>query len=103
MREHERDVQHGQDAQFDRKLAQEEAWLRQGVKARRTRNEGRVKSLEALRAERGARREDPGRVRASLEAADSSGRIVLRAADAGFGYDGRPIVSHLTTTIRRGD
>ncbi|HEX7879772.1 MAG TPA: ATP-binding cassette domain-containing protein, partial [Candidatus Eisenbacteria bacterium] len=103
MRDHAREIELQQDAQFDRKLAQEEAWLRQGIKARRTRNEGRVKSLEALRVERGDRREDPGRVKASLEAADSSGRIVLRTSDAGFGYDGRPIVSHLTLTIRRGD
>src|SRR5947207_13994705 len=67
----------GQRAKFDRKLADEEAWLRQGVKARRTRNEGRVRALMAMRAERAARREQPGLARIQAERADSSGKLVF--------------------------
>ncbi len=98
-----RTVEAGQDAQFDRKLAQEEAWLRQGIKARRTRNEGRVRSLEALRVERSQRREETGRVRAQLQEADPSGKIVLRLRDVGFDYGGSPIVTGLSGTFLRGD
>src|SRR5206468_5152181 len=64
---------------FDKKLAEEEAWLRQGIKARRTRNEGRVKALEAMRAERAARREQIGNVRLQVEQAEQSGKLVFEA------------------------
>src|SRR5947207_2911386 len=64
---------------FDRKLAEEEVWLRQGIKARRTRNEGRVKALEAMRAERAARREPIGNVRLQVEQAEQSGKMVFEA------------------------
>jgi ATP-binding cassette subfamily F protein uup len=103
MRDHERSIELEQDAKFDRKLAQEEAWLRQGIKARRTRNEGRVKDLEALRLERSRRREDQGRVKANLAEADTSGRIVIRTEGLDFAYGEKTIVAGLTTTIRRGD
>lgn len=103
QREDEQRVEADQDRLFDKKLAQEEAWVRRGIKARRTRNEGRVRALESLRLERGARREQAGRVRAQLNEADASGRVVLRCKDVSYAYDGAPIVSELTTTIARGD
>ncbi len=101
--EDERRVELDQDALFDKKLAQEEAWVRRGIKARRTRNEGRVRALEALRLERRARREDEGRVRAQVQDAARSGRIVLRTEDMSFDYGGAPVVRALTTTLQRGD
>src|SRR5207244_1291726 len=64
---------------FDKKLAEEEAWLRQGIKARRTRNEGRVRALISMRAERAARREEAGHVRLRVERADASGKLVFEA------------------------
>src|SRR5438067_2374120 len=91
-REQELQVETNQDALFDKKLAQEEAWLRRGIKARRTRNEGRVRQLQALRGERAARREDPGPVKAQLQEADRSGRTVLRCHGLGFSYGGVPVV-----------
>ncbi|MEO8448847.1 MAG: ATP-binding cassette domain-containing protein [Gemmatimonadota bacterium] len=90
-------------AEFDKKLAKEEAWLRQGVKARRTRNEGRVRSLEAMRRDRGARRERPGAVRMQAQEAERSGRLVVEARQAGFSHGDHVIVRDLTTTIARGD
>ena len=90
-------------AAFDKKLAQEEAWLRQGVKARRTRNEGRVRALKALRAERGKRRERTGTAKIELQEGGTSGQKVIEAKDASFGYDGVPIVSNFTSTLWRGD
>jgi ATP-binding cassette subfamily F protein uup len=92
-----------QAALFDKKLAQEEAWVRRGIKARRTRNEGRVRALESLREERRARRDEVQRVRATLQEAERSGRIVLRCENLGFAYDGAPIVKGYTGTILRGD
>ncbi len=102
-REDELKVEAEQSALFDRKLAEEEAWVQRGIKARRTRNEGRVRALQSLRLERGARRDDPGRVQAQVQTAERSGRVVLRALDAAFAYDARPIVRDLTVTIQRGD
>lgn len=90
-------------AEFDKKLAREEAWIRQGIKARRTRNEGRVRSLEAMRRERAARREREGTVRLQAQEADRSGRVVVDARDATFAHGSRTIVRDLTTTIARGD
>jgi len=103
QREEELRVEAGQAALFDKKLAQEEAWLRRGIKARRTRNEGRVRALESLRLERGARRDETGRVRAQLQDAEKSGRVVLRCKDVDYAYDSAPVVRGLTTTIMRGD
>ncbi len=101
--EEEQRIEAGQDALFDRKLAQEEAWVRRGIKARRTRNEGRVRALGALRDERRARRDEVGRVKAQLQEAERSGRVVLRCADLGFAYGAAPIVQGLTTTVLRRD
>jgi ATP-binding cassette subfamily F protein uup len=97
------DAEEKQWAAFDKKLAQEEAWLRQGVKARRTRNEGRVRELMKLRTERGRRRERDGRARIELQDGATSGQKVIEAKNVTFGYDGSPVVRDFTTTIWRGD
>jgi ATP-binding cassette subfamily F protein uup len=91
------------NALFDKKLAQEEAWIRQGIKARRTRNEGRVRALKRLREERAVRRERTGSARIAIQEAERSGKLVIETEHLGFDYDGRPIVRDLTTTIQRGD
>jgi ATP-binding cassette subfamily F protein uup len=88
---------------FDKKLAEEEAWLRQGIKARRTRNEGRVRALAAMREERAARREQIGTVRLQVEQAEQSGKLVFEARGVSKAYDGRQVVSDFSTRIIRGD
>jgi len=88
---------------FDKKLAKEEEWIRQGIKARRTRNEGRVRALKELRTQRAKRRERIGEVRLSIQEANRSGAKVIVADDLTFGYGGPPIVRGLSTTIYRGD
>jgi ATP-binding cassette subfamily F protein uup len=88
---------------FDRKLAEEEAWLRQGIKARRTRNEGRVRALMAMRDERAARREQIGNVRLQAEPAEQSGKLVFEARAISKAYEGRPVISDFSTRIMRGD
>ena len=88
---------------FDKKLANEEAWIRQGVKARRTRNEGRVRALEQLRAERQARRSLSGLAKMRLTEAEASGRQVLVAEGLSFAYAGKAIVKNLDLIIQRGD
>lgn len=91
-----------QDA-FDRKMAQEEAWLRRGVKARRTRDEGRVRRLMAMREERAARRHVAGRVQLDLGTADRSGHVVFEAEHIAKSFGGRPIVRDFSTRVMRGD
>jgi ATP-binding cassette subfamily F protein uup len=88
---------------FDKFWAQEEAWIRKGVEARRTRNEGRVQRLEALRVERAARRQRLGDVKLALDAGARSGRLVAELVGVTKRYDGRPIVRDLTTQVMRGD
>lgn len=97
------DAEATQQAEFDKKLAQEEAWIRQGIEARRTRNEGRVRALEHLRAQRRARREHPGALRMQVQEAERSGKLVIRADDVSFAYEDRPVVSGFSTTVMRGD
>ena len=92
-----------QQEKFDKRLAGEEAWLQQGVKARRTRNEGRVKALMAMRAERAARRELTGRVRLQVELADQSGRLVFEARHISKSYDAKPVVLDFSARVMRGD
>lgn len=92
-----------QNALFDKKLAQEEVWIRQGIKARRTRNEGRVRALEQLRRERSARREVQGNVKMKLQEADRSGKLVVEAEGIGQSYDGRVLFKDFSTVIQRGD
>jgi ATP-binding cassette subfamily F protein uup len=88
---------------FDKKLAEEEVWIRQGIKARRTRNEGRVRALKALRDERRARREGPGQARIRLDAAERSGKLVIEAEGVSFDWGGEPVIAGLDTLILRGD
>jgi ATP-binding cassette subfamily F protein uup len=90
-------------AEFDKKLAREEVWIRTGIQARRTRNEGRVRALEQLRVERSQRRERTGTARLEIQEADRSGKLVVEARDVSVGFGGRPIVAGLTTRIMRGD
>ena len=97
------DAEAKQWAEFDRTLAKEEVWIRTGIQARRTRNEGRVRALETLRVERSARRERVGSVKLQAQEAERSGRLVVEARDVSFSRGDRPIVRDLTTTIMRGD
>jgi ATP-binding cassette subfamily F protein uup len=96
-----------QAIQFDKKLAQEEAWIRQGIEARRTRNEGRVRALERLRQQRRERREQPGQLRIQLQEAERSGKLVLKANAITYAYGGagaeRVLVGNFSTTLMRGD
>ncbi|RKZ35316.1 MAG: ABC transporter ATP-binding protein, partial [Gammaproteobacteria bacterium] len=92
-----------QSAKFDRKLAQEEAWIRQGIKARRTRNEGRVRALEKMREERRARRARMGKANLRLADAIPSGRLVAEVQDVSYAWEDQPIVRDLSTIILRGD
>jgi ATP-binding cassette subfamily F protein uup len=92
-----------QHEKFDKRLAQEEAWLRQGIKARRTRDEGRVKALMAMRVERAARREQMGRVRLDVSMADTAGKVVFEAERLRKAYGDRVVVADFSTRILRGD
>jgi ATP-binding cassette subfamily F protein uup len=92
-----------QQEKFDKKLAEEEAWLRQGVKARRTRNEGRVRALLKMRKERAGRRAHVGTVRLQVEHADQSGRMVFEAEDVSTSFDGKVVVRGFSARIMRGD
>jgi ATP-binding cassette subfamily F protein uup len=92
-----------QAAEFDKKLAEEEAWIRQGIKARRTRNEGRVRALERMREQRRARRSDIGKARIQAQEAERSGKLVVEAEGVGHRYDGHWILRDVQTTIQRGD
>ncbi|QDV78786.1 ATP-binding cassette domain-containing protein [Botrimarina mediterranea] len=94
-----------QNALFDKRLAEEERWIRQGIKARRTRNEGRVRALKALRVEHGLRREREGKANLVIQEADRSGALVARAENVSFRYEGAdaPAFVGLTTTLMRGD
>ena len=92
-----------QQENFDRKLAEEEVWIRTGIKARRTRNEGRVRALEELRRQHAARRQQMGTVKAQVQEAEKSGRLVVDAKNISFAYEQRPIVKDLSITLMRGD
>jgi ABC transport system ATP-binding/permease protein len=91
------------DAKSDKRLAEEEAWLRQGIKARRTRNEGRVRALLAMRQERAARRTQIGSVRLQTEMGDRSGQVVFEAEGVSKAFDGRLVVHDFTARVMRGD
>ena len=92
-----------QNALFDKRLAQEETWIRQGIKARRTRNEGRVRSLKAMRVERQERREKTGRARLEIHEGQRSGNLVAEVKEISFSYPDLSIVSEFSTMIMRGD
>jgi ATP-binding cassette subfamily F protein uup len=91
------------NALFDKKLAQEEIWIRTGIKARRTRNEGRVRALEAMRRERSQRRDAVGRVKLEIQEADRSGSLVAALDHVSFLRGTRPIIQDLSTAVMRGD
>jgi ATP-binding cassette subfamily F protein uup len=97
------DAEEKQWQTFDKKLAQEEIWIRQGVKARRTRNEGRVRAFMALREERARRRERDGNVRFAISEAQRTGRLVADAEKISFSYGDKKIIDSFSTTILRGD
>lgn len=88
---------------FDKKLAEEERWIRQGIKARRTRNEGRVRALQELRRQRADRREKQGNVRLLAQESERSGQLVLEATDLTFAYGDQTIIRPFSTLITRGD
>lgn len=91
------------NANFDKKLAQEEVWIRQGIKARRTRNEGRVRALKALREERRERRDQVGNVNISMNDGEKSGKLVCKVKNLHLEYDGNVLVDSFSTTVMRGD
>ena len=102
-READLTAESAQRARFDKRLAEEETWIRRGVKARTTRNEGRVRALERMREERRARRETMGTVRMQAQHAAPSGRLVVEARGVGVGYGEHPVIRDFSTTILRGD
>ncbi|KNC08954.1 ABC transporter ATPase [Klebsiella sp. RIT-PI-d] len=96
-------VEELQNAEFDRKLALEEVWIRQGIKARRTRNEGRVRALKAMRNERSARREVMGSAKMQVEEATRSGKIVFEIENANYQVDGKVLVRDFSSQVQRSD
>ena len=102
-------AEQAQNALFDKKLAQEEAWIRQGIEARRTRNEGRVRALKRLREQRRERRELSGKVHMQISIENRSGKLVIEAENVSYSYvadgnaDNNPTIKNFTTTIQRGD
>jgi ABC transport system ATP-binding/permease protein len=97
------DVEAKHDALFDKKLAQEEVWIRQGVEARRTRNEGRVRALKQLRLQRSQRRERIGQVDMKAHDAAPSGKLVFEAAEVTHAFGAEPVIAGFSTRIMRGD
>ena len=96
-------VEELKNAQFDKKLAQEEVWIRQGVKARRTRNEGRVRALKALRMERGERREKVGTSKIQLDEAVRSGKIIFEGDGVNYSIEGKSLIRNFDFRVMRGD
>ena len=96
-------VEELKNAQFDKKLAQEEVWIRQGVKARRTRNEGRVRALKALRMERGDRREKVGTSKIQLDEAVRSGKIIFEGEGVNYSIEGKSLIRNFDFRVMRGD
>lgn len=97
------EVEQQQNALFDKKLAEEEVWIRQGIKARRTRNEGRVRALKALRRERAARIEQQGKVDFAIEQANKSGKLVFEGKQLNLSFAGQPLLKNLDLLVMRGD
>jgi len=97
------DAEEQQEKLFDKKLTEEEKWIRQGIKARRTRNEGRVRALIKMREERHQRRTKTGNVKLQAGESDRSGRMVIEAKQVSFSYDNTPVIKQFSTLITRGD
>ncbi|QTA81750.1 putative ABC transporter, ATP-binding protein [Desulfonema limicola] len=102
-REAELEAENNQNHQFDKKLAKEEEWIRKGVKARRTRNEGRVRELQKMREQRRERRSQVGSVKMLAQEARRTGKLVMEASNISFFYNGLPVIKDFSTTIMRGD
>ena len=92
-----------QNALFDKKLAEEEVWIRKGIKARRTRNEGRVRALKAMREQRSERRSQVGTSKLKIQQGQRSGNVTIELKDVTFSYDDKPVFDDFSTTILRGD
>ncbi|PIS36522.1 MAG: ABC transporter ATP-binding protein [Nitrospirae bacterium CG08_land_8_20_14_0_20_52_24] len=97
------DTEAAENAKFDKKLAEEEAWIRRGVKARRTRNEGRVRALKELRRTRSERRERTGTAHMRIQEAERTGRLVIEARNVSHSYEGSEVIRDFSTAILRGD
>ena len=97
------DAEEKEQSEFDKKLAREEVWIRQGIKARRTRNEGRVRALEKMRGERAARRNKIGKANIQTNASQASGKIVVEAKGVSYRYDKIPVIRDFSSKILRGD
>ncbi len=97
------EIEERSNAKFDKRLAEEEKWIRKGIKARRTRNEGRVRALQAMRQQRSQRVSSQGRVNLNVDSGDMSGKLVTDLRKVSFSYPDHPIVTELSTRIMRGD
>lgn len=102
-REQQLAAEEQENSRFDKRLAEEEIWIRQGIKARRTRNEGRVRALESMREERSRRRHVEGNARMQLDEAERSGRRVAELVDVTHSYEGEPVLRDVSTLVSRGD
>ena len=102
-KDHILQVEEQQNALFDKRLQEEEKWIRQGIKARRTRNEGRVRALKAMREERASRIDQKGLVNMEVSESKRSGKRVAELFDVGFSYEGKDIINHANLTVMRGD
>ncbi|REL29537.1 ATP-binding cassette ATPase Uup [Thalassotalea euphylliae] len=103
QKQHDLQVEAQQNALFDKKLAEEEAWIRQGIKARRTRNEGRVRALERLRVERKQRRDLKSQGDIEISSGDRSGKLVFEAQDTSIAFGDKRVINHLNLLVSRGD
>ena len=103
LKAHDLIVEEAQNALLDKRLAEEETWIRQGIKARRTRNEGRVRALKALRVERKQRVEQVGKADFNIETAERSGKLVFEAKNLQHAFKDKPIVNDFSTLVMRGD
>ena len=97
------DAEEKQNALFDKKLAEEEVWIRKGIKARRTRNEGRVRALKAMREQRSERRSQVGTSKLKIQQGQRSGNVTIELEDVSFSYDDKPVFDDFSTTVLRGD
>ena len=103
FREQQLAAEEKHNALFDKRLAEEEKWIRQGIKARRTRNEGRVRALKAMREERAARRERQGNANISANVADKSGKLVAEIHNVSHAFEGHELIKHFSGRVMRGD
>src|SRR5690606_5075751 len=103
FRDQQLEAERKSNSEFDKRLAEEEKWIRKGIEARRTRNEGRVRALKKMREERSQRREVTGKAKFAVEQASSSGKIVIEAKHVTHGFGDEPLIRNFSTKILRGD